>query len=388
MSSINVINIKHPSASSNAITLAADGSAFINTGVLGSRNRIINGNFDVWQRGTSATGVFGGTVYVADRWAFESWSSTAGRVTYDRVSDTPAITTSSGYSQYSARITVTTTTANPSNDFGIFRQFIEGYNVQDLYQRAFTVSFWVKASLTGTYLLSIYGGGTAGGQTPGTPSFTQSYTINSANTWEYKTIAVPACPAGTLANWDFVNGRGLDVMWRLWTNNPSPTGSFGAWNTSTYAVPSGSYANLGGTNGATWQICQVQLEAGSVATPFERRSYGQELSLCQRYGLRVEQQQNSGGITGSGTATTVTRFQFPVTMRAVPTSSLVTAGSWIVGNDYSTNYTASSASIPTANLTVNGGRVQFSGFSTFSGNFFVAGTDAVGTAVLFFSAEL
>ena len=252
--------------------------------ISGPRNKFINGNFDIWQRGSSLAGQGGnGLVYLADRWAIETWSSTTARLTYDRALDAPTVGGTVGFSSYSARITVTTTSNNSNtSDFGLLRQFIEGYNAQDLYQRPFTVSFWVKSSLVGTYCFSAFGGGVGPGQSSGTPSFSQTYTINNANTWEYKIIQVPACPAGTYSNWDFGNGRGFDIMWRLWSGNTSYSGSFGTWSTGAYTLP-GSHINFAGTNGATWQIAQVQLEVGTVATPFERRSYGQELQLCERY---------------------------------------------------------------------------------------------------------
>ena len=284
--------------------------------ISGPRNKLINGNFDIWQRGSSLAGQgANGLIYLADRWAIETWGSTTARVTYDRALDAPTVGGTVGFSSYSARITVTTTSSNPTNDFGVFRQFIEGYNAQDLYQRPFTVSFWVKSSLVGTYSLSIYGGGVGPGQSSGTPSFTQTYTVNSTNTWEYKTIQVPACPAGTYSNWDFGNGRGMDIIWRLWSN-ATFSGSFGVWNTSQYSLP-GATTNFAGTNGATWQIAQVQLEVGTVATPFERRFIGQELALCQRYYQQPAVNQ-SVYTANSGTYAQGVIF-LPVSMRALPT---------------------------------------------------------------------
>jgi hypothetical protein len=278
--------------------------------VSGPRNKFINGNFDIWQRGSSLAGQgANGLIYLADRWAIETWGSTTARLTYDRALDAPPVGGTVGFSSYSARLTVTTTTSNPTNDFGVFRQFIEGYNAQDLYQRPFTVSFWVKSSLVGTYSLCIHGGGTGPGQSSGTPSFAQTYTINNTNTWEYKTIQVPACPAGTYSNWDFGNGRGFDVFWRLWSN-VTFSGSFGVWNTAQYAIP-GATTNFAGTNGATWQIAQVQLEVGTVATPFERRFIGEELQRCQRYYQSSNfMVNNSGGV--------YTNYFFKVSMRATP----------------------------------------------------------------------
>jgi hypothetical protein len=103
--------------------------------------------------------------------------------------------------------------------------------------------------------------------------------------------------------------------------------------------------------------------------------------------LRVEQQQNTGDTCSTGTNANV-RFTFPVTMRTSPTASLTTAGSWIVGNGFSANYTASSVSIVSQNISPSAGRVNLGGFPSFGSNFFVSGSDAVGTAVMFMSAEL
>ena len=284
--------------------------------ISGPRNKFINGNFDIWQRGSSLAGQgANGLVYLADRWAIETWGSTTARVTYDRALDAPTVGGTVGFSSYSARVTVTTTSSNPTNDFGVFRQFIEGYNAQDLYQRPFTISFWVKSSLVGTYALSAYGGGVGPGQSAGTPSFSQTYTINNANTWEYKIIQVPACPAGTYSNWDFGNGRGFDIIWRLWSNTGTYSGSFGTWNTNTYSLP-GATTNFAGTNGATWQIAQVQLEVGTVATPFERRFIGQELALAQRYYYQLNGDEL--GVTYNANFLTVPRLTFPVPMRTQP----------------------------------------------------------------------
>ena len=334
----------------------------INSGpIAGTRNKIINGNFDIWQRGNSLTGQgANGLVYLADRWAFESWSSTTARVTYDRVLDAPTVSSTVGFSSYSARITVTTTSSNPTNDFGVFRQFIEGYNAQDLYQRPFTVSFWAKSSVVGSHLFSIYGGGVGPGQTSGTPSFSQIYTINSANTWEYKVISVPACPAGNYSNWDFGNGRGMDIVWRLWSNGTT-SGTLGVWGTGTYHYASGSYVNLAGTNGATWQISQVQLESGTVASPFERRSYGQELALCYRYYRRYNPTGTTYTALGSGvtaSATSISRwgFNLEVPMRIAPVPSFTNCVGWngAVGGAISAGSNYSSTNFVDIDLTTSG----------------------------------
>ena len=338
MSTLKVNKIEHTSTTAGGVSLDSSGNVTLpantkvgtqnlpSAGPLSNRNLIINGAMNIWQRGTSSTGLGGGSAYLADRWMFEALGGTAARVTYDRVEDSPTISDDVNYSPYSARITITTTGGTASGDFGLLRQMIEGYNFQHIYQRPFTVSFWVKSSITGTFAFSAYGGAV----TTGTPSFTQTYTIDTADTWEYKTISVPACPAGTLSNWSFTSGRGLDVMWRLWDNASSHSGTLGEWNTNTYSVPDASYTNLAGTNGATWQITQVQIEPGSVATPFEHRSYGDELARCERYYQVFTNGVNDRAIgTGCFYTTTliVCALPFRTTMRANPTIDATNGGS-------------------------------------------------------------
>lgn len=333
MSTLRVNNLQNTSTTDGGISInnsghvTVDGVAMPSAGPLSNRNLIINGAMNIWQRGTSSTGLGGGSAYLADRWMFEALGGTAARVTYDRVEDSPTISDDVNYSPYSARITITTTGGTASGDFGLLRQMIEGYNFQHIYQRPFTVSFWVKSSITGTFAFSAYGGAV----TTGTPSFTQTYTIDTADTWEYKTISVPACPAGTLSNWSFTSGRGLDVMWRLWDNASSHSGTLGEWNTNTYSVPDASYTNLAGTNSATWQITQVQIEPGSVATPFEHRSYGDELLRCQRYYQRITVGSTNVGTSGTSAIGNI-GIPLATSMRASPTCDTATAyTAWVAG---------------------------------------------------------
>ena len=213
-----------------------------------------------------------------------------------------------------------------------------------------------------------------------------TYTFTQAALGVNTTITITA---GTLVQviegCNLAEGGTYVLSWTGTAQGRLNGGSYGA---------SGSVVITGWTAGTnlnvefnTGTLGSVQLEKGSTATSFDYRPYGTELILCQTYGLRVEQQTNTGDVCSSGSTTNV-RFTFPVTMRATPTASLITAGSWIVGNGYSTNYTSASASIVAQSLTPKGGRVNIGGFSGFGSNFFVSGTDSVGTAVMFMSAEL
>jgi len=140
-----------------------------------------------------------------------------------------------------------------------------------------TCSFWVRSSVTGTYSATLYLNST------GTQyAYPAEYTINSANTWEYKTVTFS--PQTTSASWvssGYTNGEYAQLRFGLMIGS-AQGGTADTWNASNKFGASGQ-TNLFATNGATWDLTGVQLEVGSVATPFEHRSYGEELALCQRY---------------------------------------------------------------------------------------------------------
>jgi hypothetical protein len=340
----------------------------------GFKNRIINGNMTISQRnGTSTVATPTDGQYVLDRYA--TFTSGGGVYSVGQSSTAPA-----GFTNSMVCTVTTVDSSIAATDYYLFCQTIEGYNVADLgfgtaNAQTVTVSFWVRSSITGTFGFGLRQGS-------GTRSYVATYTISSANTWEQKTITIAGDTSGT---WDTTNGAGMIATWDLGSGS-NRNGTANTWNAGNLWRTS-ACTNLIANSGATLYITGVQLEKGSTATSFDYRPYGTELALCQRYGLVTPQQQNSGDICGTSTNTNV-KFQFPVTMRTAPTASLITAGSWIVGNGYSANYTASSVSISSSALTTQGGRVALGGFSAFGSNFFVSGSDAVGTAVLFMSAEL
>jgi hypothetical protein len=345
--------------------------------VTGFKNRIINGDMTIDQRNAGASVSLvsgGGNTFSADRWYIEN--ATDGTATVQQITDAPT-----GFSN-SIRYTVTATDTSLASDQAAFiQQRIEGFNFADMLfgtanAQTVTVSFWVKSSVTGTF-------GVALANSAYNRGYPVSFTVNAANTWEQKFVTIAGDTTGTWIG--STNGTGVRVSFGMAAGSARASAS-GAWAAAT-VLGVNSQTNLMATNGATFQVTGVQLEKGSNATSFDYLPYGTELSLCQRYGLRVEQQQNTGDTCSTGTNTNV-RFIFPTTMRTAPTASLITAGSWILGNGYSANYTASSVSISAQALTAGGGRVNLGGFSTFGSNFFVSGSDAVGTAVMFMSSEL
>ena len=357
-----------------ALTQVSPGMLASDSQYTGFKSRIINGGMVIDQRNAGAS-VTPNSTYTLDRWICPTTQTSKFTVQQNAGSVTPP----TGFSNYLGVTSSSSYSVNSTDVFAV-RQIIEGFNSADLAWGTasalpITISFWVRSSLTGTFGLGL-------GNSGFSRAYPATYTINSANTWEYKTVTIAGDTTGT---WLTTNGTGIQVSFGLGYGS-SYLGTANAWNAGTAFMPTGA-TSVVGTNGATFYITGVQLEKGSTATSFDYRPYGTELALCQRYGLLVSQAQNSGDVCGSSTNTNV-KFQFPVTMRTSPTASLITAGSWIVGNGYSANYTASSASISSSALTAQGGRVALSGFSAFGSNFFVSGTDSTGTAVMFMSAEL
>lgn len=287
-------------STTGSLTVNSNNISAVNS--LGFRNRLINGGMVIDQRNNGAAVT--GAQYTVDRW--RTWFD-PGAYSFQQVTDAPT-----GFSN-SLRVTKTNTTA--STNYAGFVQYIEGYNFADMNfgtasASAITLSFWVKSSITGTFTVAVC-------NSAENRFYGATYTINSANTWEFETITIPGDTTGTWLG--ATNGVGL----QLWFNFGQPASAQAAntWTTSAGARSVAGSTSLGTTNGATWQITGVQLEAGSVATPFERRDYGRELMMCQRY------YQLYSGVWGTagGSTTVYSVFQLPVTMRAAPTSSVSNA---------------------------------------------------------------
>jgi hypothetical protein len=284
-------------------------------GAFSFKNRIINGDMRIDQRNAGAAVTPDGSApYSLDRWRTQN--ATDGAFTVQQVTDAP-----SGFTN-SLKATTTTADASLTGTQGArIWQPIEGFNVSDLdfgtaNAKTFTLSFWIKSSLTGTF------GGAFSGSTEYYP-FT--YSISVVDTWEYKTVTVVGSTSGT---WNTTNGVGLNVWFGL-GSGPDRSGTAGAWTTSTVTTATG-VVNPISTLNATWYITGVQLEVGSVATPFERRPYGTELALCQRYYAKTFLQetapaQNAGTTNAIFSRATVAgqpitaHWKLPVTMRAAPT---------------------------------------------------------------------
>ena len=251
------------------------------------------------------------TQYVLDRFYLRAESATGSKVSVQRSTVAP-----SSFTNSQLVTSLSAYTIGASEHFGIV-QAVEGFNVADLSwgtasAQAVTVSFWVRSSLTGTF----------GGivlNSDANRCFVYSYTINTANTWEQKTITIPGDTTGT---WLTNNGVGLYLVFSVGAGS-SVTGAAGSWS-STFNRSVTGQTSLVGTSGATFYITGVQLEAGSVATPFERRAYQTELALAQRYFEISNFSAPGSGVIGFNVATTTATTNFPACSfktekRAIPT---------------------------------------------------------------------
>ena len=340
----------------------------------GARNIIINGSMMVNQRGwTGAAGNTTNGSYVTDRFVINGSHDGAVSVGQTTLTSTTGGNAYADGFQSALFFNVTTADASLSaSQFQQINQFIEGYNVQGIKKgtanaHPVTLSFWCRSTTTGTYIAEL-------GDYLNSRQVSQAYTINAANTWEKKTLTFPADASGVLNN---NNARILDVKWWLAAGS---TYSGGTLNTSWAAVTSANIAagqtNLLASAGNNFWLTGVQLEVGSVATEFERRSFGQELALAQRYYCKNSNPDVvataganylAAGMFSSGTVNAYTAnagyspwISFPVTMRTTPSTITFiptslggsSSGQWTIYNISAPSWTSSNVSVQSS--TANG----------------------------------
>jgi len=327
---------------SKARGLADLGNAY-SDGALSNRSLIINGAMTISQRGTSFSPPSNGA-YVVDR--FHQYQGGGGVLYYEQSTDAP-----SGFIN-SLKVTVNTADSSiASGDYYYMRYEAEGLDCSRLSlgtsdAQEFTFSFYVKSSLTGTFSGAFQNAAV-------NRSYVFEYTINSANTWERKTVTISGDTSGT---WLINNSVGLRVAFDL-GNGSSVRSSSGSWAAAGNYGSSGS-VELIGTASATWQITGVQLEVGDTATPFEHpRSYGDELARCQRYYYRLGGSGRASTPGASNASQGYADIFFPVTMRTSPSFS---NGGGFTVNNFSAAGTPSDinlnvVSTTTAELSIIGG---------------------------------
>ena len=347
MSTIKVNSIKNTSTDDGGIAIdnsghvQIDGQQLPTAGALSNRNLVANGAFQVDQRnsGSSITIDSGGTTsgFAADRAKFFVLGTGELDLTLQQVTDAPA-----GF-RNSVKATVATAESSgatpASNDRASMQIRLEGNAVESLAlgtsdAKNFIVSFYVKSSLTGNFGLAFIGTDR---------SYPVLYNIASADTWERKVIKVPGPTDGT---WGTGSSLGLALKFGFYTGSDRDgpdqgTAGTGTWQTN--ATPQGveNQVQIGGTASATWQITGVQLEVGEKATPFEHRSFGDELARCQRYFCKSSTysvfptagaNHDTAGMFFASIVNSYTSnaaysqvFTFPVPMRTTP-GTIVTYG--------------------------------------------------------------
>ena len=309
LNSVNLYRIDGSLGSLSDIQTSA-----INGGALaGLRNRVINGDMRIAQRGTSfPAAANGGTL---DRW---QWGKSGAMVcTVSQSTDVPNDTFQSSY-----KVDVTTAdTSIVSIDYATVIQRIEGYNVRDLIGTTFTLSFWVKSPKSGTHCVAFRNNLQNRG-------FVKEYSIAAANTWEYKTLTVTGGLI-TSGGWDWTNGTGLEIAFALAVGSSYQT-TANSWNTGNFLATSGQ-VNVMDSVANDFFLTGVQLEPGPVATPFERRPIGMELALCQRYFWSSTPAQGEvlaiGQVLGTSSAAYVVELPVPLrssTIVATPSNLYAT----------------------------------------------------------------
>lgn len=318
---------------------------------LSNRNLIINGAMQIAQRGTSSTTA---NAYLVDR--FKTFTANTDQLAFTQaqVADGP-----DGFN-YSYKFTTTTAeSALASNESVKMRQTLEGQNLQQLKYglssaEKITLSFYVKGSVTGAYSI------TANEAVDPFNLVGSTYTISSADTWEKKTITFPANTLETIAN---NTTGGIYFDWHISAGSANTGTDNSSWSVYAQAkTANGQVAQPILTVNSTWQLTGVQIEVGSVATPFEHLSFGQDLALCSRY----YQGTIGSGYFGVGrTANSSIMIQVPLTheMRASPSPSL-SATTVTFSEPNAANFNVTSATIANAHPSPRGGAYYINGTVT------------------------
>jgi hypothetical protein len=288
----------------------------------GFKNRIINGAMVIDQRnaGAAVTPTLGAP-YIVDR--FNAELSLSSKLTFQQVADAPA-----GFYN-STKITVASNSAISATDNNTFMQLVEGYNMTDLAwgtstAAPATVSFWIKSSVPGTYGFHVRNTGDS-------YCYINTYTINSANTWEYKTITIPGPTTGT---WNTTNGRGALIGLIGLGTGSNFKGSLG-WQSTVKTSVAGCVDFISQATGSTINITGVQLEKGSTATAFDYREYGEEQRKCYRYYFKTGGSSSAMLAIGQCFSSTgaLIGVTTPQIMRATPSLTYANLALWSAGTN-------------------------------------------------------
>ena len=401
MSTLKVDAIRHNSATSDAITTAADGTCTakltsIGGGQLSNRNLVMNGSHIISQRGNTFAGHSSGDKYCSDRWNF--YIASAGTFNYytrlNNAGDKPA---DQGF-QYA--IKADCDTASSSLAAGAAHILItkwEGQDIQHIKKgtsnaEKLTLSFWVKSSKTGTHIAELI-------DEDNTRKCSQAYTISSTGTWEKKIITFPADTTGAFTN---DNNKSMSLFFWLAAGSNYTSGSLNTtWSATADANRAVGQVNISNTTNDYWYMTGCQLEVGDTATSFEHISYGDDLRRCQRYfyghsGANINGSNSStpDTVLGAGscqsTASASVGIVLPVPMRDVPSLYSTVTGStrYRVNSAGANTNSGSDPVIWTAGSSHTFVHMDVAGFSGLVNNAACTVRRYQGSGVLGFSAEL
>ena len=315
MSTLKVDNIRHNSATSDAITMASDGTCTANiTSNYSNRSVVYNGAMKIAQRGTNFTGVTASGTFPVDRFLFHVGS--LGTWTLSQSTDVP---TGQGLS-HSIKCDVTTANASPSGTaYARIDQRFEGQDLQRFCKgtanaKNFAVSFWVKSPKTGTHIVQLQ-------DQDNSRTVSKAYTVSSANTWEKKELIFPADTTGAFDN---DNGGSLFLCFYLAVGTGYQGGTLQTtWGTPVNNTRATGQVNVADSTSNDFYLTGVQMEASSYCSEFEHRSFGDELLRCYRYYYRLKGEDNKTymiGMSDNDNVNIYGFFHFPVPMRIPPAS--------------------------------------------------------------------
>jgi len=276
------------------------------------KNIIINGDMSIAQRGTSTTSISSGATYhTVDRWNTQLVS--AGTWTQSQETDVP---TGQGFAK---SLKMDCTTANGSlsaTSYLVVQGRFEGQNLQYLKKgtanaQSLTLSFWVKSNKTGTYAAEIR-------DTDNSRHISKTYTINSADTWEKKTITYAGDTTGAFDN---DNAQSLRLLFWLVAGTDYSSGTLAtSWQSQTHTGDAVGNVNLADSTDNEWYITGVQLEAGTSASDFEFLPHDVNKRRCLRYYTQVTANHYFAGARANGPEGIIGgRFYTSVPLRAGPT---------------------------------------------------------------------
>jgi len=319
-----------------------------------NRNMMINGAMQVSQRSTSVASITSTGYQTLDR--FNLLVESLGTWTMSQDTDVP---TGYGFAK-SLKIDCTTADGSPAVADRLFlRQTLEGFDVQRMKKgtsnaEPVTLSFWVKATKTGTHIINLY-------DNDNNRYIAQAYTVSSSNTWEHKSLTFAG---DTNSGFDNDNAGSLQIVWWLGsgTNNTSGTLQT-SWGSATAANRAVGQVNTGDSTDNNWAITGVQFEVGEVATPFEHRTFADDLIACERY------YQIAAPLAGNGNSSNFkTSVSFKTAMRAQPTLSF-TDNDFDVTDGHASNYASTDANPSwTYYISHSGGVVGTANHASISGD--------------------